>query len=149
MIWQSCLRLLVLFTTTVGCDDYTCLGDVRARLPLPRLQTHSCRDFGLSSFFEPAWLGRTYSPSDTNAIRSPFLCTVRTHSDTNATRYPQFQYCINILVGTPGVALPVPVQSSFGFLTTRLDTQHRFDACSKHYILCTGGGITPPPALNR
>ena len=122
---------------------------MRARLPLPRLHAHSCIDFGLSSFVEPAWLGRTYSPPDTNALRSPFLCTVRTYSDTNTTRYPQFQYCIFILVDTPGVAFPVPVQSSFGFLTTRLDTQHRFDACSNHYLLCTRGGITSPPALNR
>ena len=67
-----------------------------------------------------------------------------TQTLTNATRYPQFQYRINILVDTPGVALPVFVQSSFGFLTTHLDTQHRFDACSKHFVLCTGGIITPP-----
>ena len=101
MIRRSCLCLLVLFTTTVGSDDSIRFRDVRARLPLPRLQTHSCRDFGLSSFVEPAWIGRTYSPSDTNTIRSPFPYTVRTYSDTNATRYPQFQYCINILVIYP------------------------------------------------
>ena len=87
--------------------------------------------------------GRRYSPSDTNTMRSQFLCTVRTYSDTNATRYPQFQYCIFILVDTPGVALPVSVQSSFGFLT-RPDTRHRFDACLTHYLLCTGGGIASP-----
>ena len=85
----------------------------------------------------------------TNVRLSQFLCTVRTYSDTNATRYPQFQYyIINILVDRPGFPLPVSVQSSFGFLTTRLDTQHRFDACLKHYqVLCTGGSILSPPAL--
>ena len=144
MIRRSSSCLLLLFTTTVGSDDHIRLGDVRARLPVPRLQTHSCRDVGLSSFVEPAWLGRTYSPSDTNAIRSPFLCTVRTYSDTNATSYPQFQYCINILVDTPGVALPASVQSPFGFLTTRLDTQHHFDACLKHCFV-PGVAYPPPP----
>ena len=89
---------------------------------------------------------RTCSPSDTNAIRRQFMCTECTYSDTNATRYPQFQYCINIFVDTPGVALPV---SLLVFLTTRLDAQHRFDACSRHYLLCTWGGIPPPAALNR
>ena len=50
-------------------------------------------------------------------------CLLYTQTLTNATRYPQFQYRIDILVDTPGVALPVSVQSSFGFLTTHLDTQ--------------------------
>ena len=76
------------------------------------------------------------------------MYTVRTYSDTNATRYPQYQYCISILADTPGVALAVSVQSPLGFLT-RLDIQHRFDACLKHYLLRTGGGIPYPPALNR
>ena len=44
--------------------------------------------------------------------------------------------------------MPVSVQPSFDFLTTLLDTQHRFDACLKHYqVLCTGGSILSPPAL--
>ena len=67
--------------------------------------------------------------------------------DTNATRFPQFQYCINILVDTPGVTLPVSVQSSFGFLMTRPDTQHRFDACLKHYLFCAGGGMPSSPRV--
>ena len=88
---------------------------------------------------------RTYSPSNTNATRSHFLCTVSPYSDTNATRYPQFLYYINILVDKPGVALPVSVQSSFGFLTTRLDTQHRVDACSKHFLTLYQGWHNPSP----
>lgn len=36
MIGRSCLGLLVIFTTTVGSDDHMRLGEVNARLPLPR-----------------------------------------------------------------------------------------------------------------
>ena len=50
-----------------------------------------------------------------------------------------------LLVDTPGVALQMSVQSSFAFLTTRLDAQHSVDACSKNYSLCTGVALFVSP----
>ena len=93
--------------------------------------------------------GRPYSPSDTNATRSQFLCTVCTYSDTNATRYPQFQYCSNILVDTPGVALPVSVQSSFGFLDDPPGYTASLRRLLKALLTLYRGWHNPSPALNR
>ena len=93
--------------------------------------------------------GRRYSPSDTNVIHNPFLCTLRIYPDTNATRYPQFQYCINIFVDTPGVALPVSVQSSFGFRDDPPGYTASLRRLLKALLTLYRGWHNPPPPLNR
>ena len=80
-------------------------------------------------------------------------CLLYTQTLTNATRYPQFEYRINILVDTPGVALPVSVQSSFGFLTTHLDTQccvhAHFGSSSYRYRMFISRPLTGVNTLSR
>ena len=95
MTRRTCLCLLLSFATTVGSDDDIRLGDVRARLPLPRPSDSLLQRLAHLLTLHGSSFGRTYSPSDTTEIRDQFMCTVRTYSDTNATRYPQFQNCIH------------------------------------------------------
>ena len=147
---RSCLCLLVLFTTTVGSDDWIRVGDVRVRLPLPRpsdslLQRLRAKLILLN--LNGSSFGSTHSPSDTNAIRSQFLFTVRTCSDTNATRYPQFQCCMDILVDTPGVALPVSVQSSFWFLDDTPEYTASLRCLLKALLTLYRGRHTLPPRV--